>query len=153
MIDPAYAVQALIHHRLTTSPAVTALVPAENISDVSGVPRVFPSIIIGEGAARYSDRYDSFHEQVTTQVHIWTDGDEGEPDGLVDVKLIAGAVRAALREAPWSTGGHVCHGITVSRGAFMRDPSGKLGHGVLYVDATLQERTALPDAAYGEVFP
>ncbi|MEZ2406931.1 DUF3168 domain-containing protein [Bosea sp. RCC_152_1] len=148
MIDPAYAVQALIHHRLTTSPAVTALVPAENIGDVSDRPRGFPSIIIGEGHALYSDRHSTFHEQVTTQLHVWT-----EEDSLVDVKLIAGAVREALRDAPWSTGGHVCHGISISRGAFMRDPDGKHGHAVLYVDATLQERAAVPDAAYGEVFP
>ena len=148
MIDPAYAVQALIHHRLTNSPTVADLVPAENISDVSDRPRVFPSIIVGEGTARYANNHDTFHEQVTTQVHIWTEGDD-----LVDVKLIAGAVRLALREAPWSTGGHVCHGITGSKGAFMRDPGGKHGHGILYIDATLQERDEVPDAAYGETFP
>jgi len=137
MTEPSVAVQAALHARLIADPAVTALVPAENISDRSTAPNVFPSIIIGEAVTLYSDRYDSFHESVSATLHVWT-----EEPGLVQAKLIAGAIRTALREAPWTVAGHVCHGITMSSGRFLRDPDGEHGHAVLHVDAILQERAA-----------
>jgi hypothetical protein len=137
MTEPSFAVQALLYARLIATPTVTALVPAENISDRSTRPNIFPAIIIGEGVTLYSDRISSFHEAVSATVHVWT-----EETGLAKAKEIAGAVRAALRDAPWQTAGHVCHGITLSSGRFLRDPSGEHGHAVLHVDATLQERAA-----------
>ncbi|MBN9437031.1 DUF3168 domain-containing protein [Bosea sp. (in: a-proteobacteria)] len=137
MTEPSLAIQTLLYARLIADPAVTALVPVANISDRSSLPTVFPSIIIGEGVTLYSDRYDSFHEAVSATVHVWT-----EETGLVQAKEIAGAVRAALRDAPWATADHTCHGVTMSSGRFLRDPSGEHGHAVLHVDAILQERAA-----------
>lgn len=137
MTEPSLAIQTLLYARLIADPAVTTLVPVANISDRSSLPTVFPSIIIGEGVTLYSDRYDSFHEAVSATVHVWT-----EETGLVQAKEIAGAVRAALRDAPWATADHTCHGVTMSSGRFLRDPSGEHGHAVLHVDAILQERTA-----------
>lgn len=137
MIEPSLAVQAMLHARLIADPAVTALVPAANISDRSTRPNVYPAIIIGEGVTLYSDRFDSFHESVSATLHVWTD----EP-GLVQAKQITGLVRAALREAPWAADGYACHGVTLSNGRFLRDPDGEHGHAVLHFDATLQERNA-----------
>jgi hypothetical protein len=74
---------------------------------------------------------------VTATVHIWT-----EETALVKAKEIAGSVRKALREAPWSVADHICHGITVSDARFLRDPDGEHGHAVITIDAILQERIA-----------
>lgn len=137
MTEPSYAIQDMLHARLIADPEVTMLVPAENISDRSTRPIAFPSIIVGEGTSLYSDRFNRFHESVTAAVHIWTD-----ETGLVQAKQIAGAVRAALRDAPWSVAGHVCLGVTMGSARFLRDPDGKHGHAVLHIDATLQERAA-----------
>lgn len=137
MTEPSLAVQSLLCARLIADPAVTALVPVENISDFTTRPNVFPAILIGEGVTLYSDRYDSFHEAVSATVHIWT-----EEANLTQAREITGAVRAALRDAPWATADHICHGVTLSSGRFLRDPSGQHGHAVLHVDAILQERAA-----------
>lgn len=135
MTEPSLALQKLIYARLIGAPAVTSLVPADNIADLSGLPTVFPSIIIGEGHALYADNRDRFHEQAFCDLHIWT----AEP-GLEQSKRIAAAVREALW-APWQFDGFTVHGITVRSARFLRDPDGQHGHGVMSIDAVMQGRS------------
>ena len=134
VIEPSLALQTLIHSRLTGSPTVTALVSADDIADVSGLPTVFPCIIIGEGHALYSDRFNRFHEQAYADLHIWTT----EPS-LEQAKTIAAAIREALW-APWQVEGFIAHGISVRSSRFLRDPDGLHGHAVMSIDAVLQAR-------------
>lgn len=144
-MEPTLALQKLLRARLISSPAVTALVDADDIADIGALPTVFPCIKIGEAHAEYSDNYRSFHERAHSTVHVWT-----EEPGLEQAKRITGAVRTALKEAPWSVDSHICHGISVSDARFLRDPSGMNGHAVLTIDAVLQLRA--PEE-FGEVFP
>lgn len=145
MTDPSLALQTLIYARLIANPEVTSLVPAENISDRSTRPNVFPCIIIGEGHTLYADDVDRFHEQAFMTLHVWT----REP-GLEQAKRIAGAARTALKQAPWSVAGHTAHGITIASARFLRDPSGEHGHAVIEINAVLQVAS---DEEFGEIFP
>jgi len=132
-MEPTLAIQRAIRARLIGDSAVTALVSAERIFDGEWNTENLPAIIIGEGNVNYSDEYQSWHEDVFLDIHIWGDGEASE-----DVKTIAGAVRAALKEAPWAAAGFIVHGITVARARFYRDDDSRAAAGVLSVDAILQ---------------
>lgn len=137
MAEPNFALQKCVYQRLTASAALSTLVDEAGIFDRSGRPEVFPCVIVGEGHAVFSDRYETFHETAFLNVHIWV-----EEPGLAKAKLIAGFVRNALRDGPWLVEGHICHGVIVEGVQFMRDPSGNYSHGVVTVRAILQEAAA-----------
>ncbi len=133
-MEPTLAIQRAIRARLISDSAVTALVPPERIFDGEWNTENLPAIILGEGSATYSAEDRSWHERVFLDIHIW-----GEKDATEDVKLIAHAVREALKEAPWAADGFYVHGITVIRANFYRDQDEHGGvAGVLSVDAILQ---------------
>jgi hypothetical protein len=133
MSEPSLAIQKALRARLIASPAVTALVPADAIFDRHGRPQRFPCIIIGEATSLYATPYESFHDGVTADLHLWT-----EEIGLTQVKEITGAVRAALR-GDWNVEGFRCAFATVNSGRFIRDPDDEHSHGVLSISALLQE--------------
>lgn len=137
MIEPSLALQATIRARLSADASVTDLVPADAILDRNTRPERFPCIIIGEGQTIPGDDYSRFHETVYADLHIWTEG-----AGLTEVKAIAGAIRAALRPSPWAVQDHRCHALVVANARYMRDPAGALSHGVVSVEAILQEVAA-----------
>jgi hypothetical protein len=132
--EPSLALQKLLRGRLAGATAVTTLVAETAIEDRSGVPETFPCILIGDGFTDHSDLIESFHERTFADLHIWT-----EEIGLAKCKAIAGAARNALRSGPWSVEGHRCINVTVARSRFLRDPDGSYGHGVLTIEAILQE--------------
>jgi len=55
------------------------------------------------------------------------------------VKEITGAVRAALRNGPWSVDGFHCGYLRVVNARYLRDPQGDSAHVVMMVEAILQE--------------
>lgn len=134
MSEPSLALQRLIRSRLINDAGVTALVPAESIYDSGTRPDRFPRIVIGEGFAGYSDSFDTFHDKVALDLHIWTD----TPD-LEAVKTIAGKARKAMAARPWTVDGFLCSNLTASTFRPMRDPDGR-PHGILSVEGILQER-------------
>jgi hypothetical protein len=136
MSEPSLAIQKALRGRLTASAAVTALVPAEAIFDRSGRPERFPCIIIGEATSLYATPYESYHDGVTADLHVWA-----EEIGLTRAKEIAGAVRAALR-GNWNVDGFRCAYATVTGARFMRDPGGQHSHAVISVSALVQELAA-----------
>ena len=137
MTEPTLALQKLVYARLTSSLGVTMLVDEANIFDRSGRPEAFPCILIGEGHAVFADLIDSFHEEVFLDIHVWA-----EEIGTTGAKSIAGAIREALRDSPWTVEGHTCHALIVEGAQYLRDPSGKYSHGVITVRAILQEMRA-----------
>jgi hypothetical protein len=134
MTEPSLALQKTIRARLIAAGAVTALVPADAIFDRSARPERYPCIIIGEGYSDYADRFESFHDATVSDLHIWT-----EEAGLIGAKAIAGAIRAALQDGPWAVDDHLCTNLTVARARFLRDPDGMHAHGVVTIEAILQE--------------
>lgn len=129
------AVQKAVRTALVQTAAVTSLVPAASILDTNQRPAPVPSIIIGEGMAMEGDRIDRRDQRVFLDLHIW----KKEP-GLVGVKAIAGAIRAAIKSARMSNlnGFHFAD-CRVSRARFIRDPDGETAHGVVTVEALVNE--------------
>lgn len=131
------ALQKAVRARLVATSAVTDLVPASSILDTNQRPAPNPSIIIGEGMATEGDRIDRRDQHVFLDLHVW----KKEP-GLVGVKAIAGAIRAAIKGANLhpSDGYHIgdCR-VTSMR--FLRDPDGETAHGIVSIEAFMCEVT------------
>jgi hypothetical protein len=133
-MDPSLAIQKTIRTRLTGSEAVTMLVPADAIIDAHDRPEASACIQIGEGQADLPDDYETFFATAYADLHIWV----REP-GLTTAKSIAGAIHSALKARPWSVEAFTCHALTVTGTRFFRDPSGEHSHGIVTVQAVLQE--------------
>jgi hypothetical protein len=134
MSDPSLALQALIRARLSASAEVTALVPATAIVDRNHRPEQF-RIVIGEGRANFADNVqDSYHDQAFADLHIWV-----KETGLAGGKAIAGAVKDALSDGPWSVDGYRAINVRVVNARYMRDPDGQFSHTVLSIEALLIE--------------
>lgn len=131
------AAQKAVRQRLIGTSAVIALVSAASILDINQRPAPNPSIIIGEGQTVEGDRIDRRDQRVILDLHLW----KKEP-GLVGVKAIAGAVRAALHadRFPVVDNFHVGD-CRVSSMRFLRDPDGETAHGIVTVEALLCEVT------------
>lgn len=131
------ALQQAIRQRLVSTSAVTALVPAASILDVNQRPAPMPSIIIGEGQAVEGDRIDRRDQRVILDLHVW----KKEP-GLKGVKAIAGEIRAAIHSSKLSMieNFHFAD-VRVTRTRFLRDPDGETAHGVVTVEALVNEVT------------
>ena len=130
MIEPSLALQKMIHDRLIASPAVTMIVPAEAISDKNKLPEHPSEIIIGAGNTLFGDSYDSFHERVFLDAHIWI-----QEENLVKAKQVTFAIREAVKSRPWIVAGNTLHGLTVSA-RFLRD--GIYSHAIVSFDAVMQ---------------
>lgn len=129
------AVQKAVRSRLVNTANVISMVPAASILDTNQRPAPVPSIIIGEGMAMEGDRIDRRDQRVFLDLHIW----KKEP-GLVGVKAIAGAIRAALSLSKFTvTDGFHFGDVRVSRTRFLRDPDGETAHGVVTVEALVNE--------------
>jgi hypothetical protein len=137
MTDPALALQKAIRARLVAS-AVTALVPANSIIDRNERPETFPCIVIGEDQT-IDDPAPLARDRVTVfaTLHLWH-----REAGLVGVKQIAGAIRTALAEDALTLDDWHVVDMMIQSTRYLRDPDGQTAHGVLTVEATLQELVA-----------
>jgi hypothetical protein len=137
-MSAALAFQKATRALLIANPDVLALVPETHILDVIGAPERFPTISIGEaqelqlGEVAGVDRYSTLYGTL----HVWS------RDGLANTKLIAGAMRNALRGQTWSRDGFQCLDMRFENARFMRDPDGVTAHGVLTIRATIEELPA-----------
>jgi len=133
------ALQAAIRDRLTTSPGVTALVPAASILDRHQRPAPSPSIILGE--TQEVDEGTSLqrqHTRVFHSVHVW----KKEPS-TAGVKAIGAAIKAAVRAGRFDLGaGLHCADQRVSSARYVRDPDGETSHGIVTIEALIAETGA-----------
>lgn len=130
------ALQKAVRIRLKLDPAVIELVPATSILDRNERPNPRPSIIIGEGMSR--DDGDSIARNLTRiwlDLHVWI----REPS-TAGVKAVAGAIRAAIKSAklPDLDGFHFVDAY-VESSRFLRDPDGETSHGVVTINAKVEE--------------
>ncbi|MFE3837543.1 DUF3168 domain-containing protein [Pseudogemmobacter sonorensis] len=133
MAEPSLALQAMLRARMVASGVVTSLVPAAHILDRNTRPEVFPCILIGEAQTLPGPGLMRTRHEVFADLHIWA-----EEPGLATAKLIAGTIRDALRDRPWTvTGFHVADAYVQST-RFLRDPSG-VSHGVMTLRADMME--------------
>lgn len=130
------AVQVAIRARLVATPAVVALVPAASILDRNQRPVPSPSIVLGESQA--VDEGDSIarnRARVYHILHVW----KREPS-LEGVKVICAAIRRAIHAGRLDFGaGFHCADVRVSSMRQMRDPDGETSHGVVTVEALVED--------------
>lgn len=135
-MSAALALQRALRGRLAATPAVTTLVPAASILDRHQRPAPSPGIILGE-AQEVDEGADLQRRQLRVHhtIHVW----KREPS-LEGVTLIMAEVRRAL------LGGRLLLGVglhladlRVTGTRAMRDPDGETSHGVVTVEALVQE--------------
>lgn len=114
---------------LKASPAVTALVAADNIADDQGKPERFPAIRLGEMASDPADLDNSFHDEVAFDLVVWSDS-----AGTGEAKTIAAAIREALPVAIWNIPGLRYARAKVARQLVTRDPVKDVVKAVLAYD-------------------
>jgi hypothetical protein len=136
MPNVSYAVQKAIRARLVSTPAVTALVPANSVLDVNERPAPDPSIILGEDQViDPGTAIDRSLSRVHSTLHVWK-----KEGGLSGVKAIAAAVRDAIRQGrPTLEAGLQCADCRVSGMRFLRDPDGVTSHGIVTVETLVRE--------------
>lgn len=132
--DPSLDLQKAIRSRLLASADLMALIPADNVMDVTGRPERMPAAIIGEGQTVYR-RFDA---TVHTTLHVWFQ----EP-GLAQSKTAAGAIVLALRVDAQRDGAlaldhFTCHDMRVADTRYLRDPHGSFSHAVINVAAIVK---------------
>lgn len=137
MAEPSLALQAMVRARLTGSALLTSLVPAAHVLDKNSRPEVFPCILIGEAQTLPGPSMSRTRYEVFADLHIWA-----EEPGLASCKLIAGAVRDALRDRPWSVAGFHVADAYIQSTRFLRDPDGQHSHGILTLRADMMEAVA-----------
>ncbi|MGY3575284.1 DUF3168 domain-containing protein [Bradyrhizobium sp. USDA 4504] len=132
--DPSLDLQKAVRARLLASAGLMAMIPADNVLDVTGRPERMPSVIIGEGQTVYR-RWDA---TVHTTLHAWFQ----EP-GLVLAKQAAGLIVDAMRVDVQRDGAVSLDHFTVldmraSDTRFLRDPHGSFSHAVINVAAIVK---------------
>jgi hypothetical protein len=136
VMSPELALQKAIRNRLISEPVVTDLVPAASILDRNERPAPSPSIILGEATARDDgDTIARSRVTVFADLHIW----KREPS-LEGVKAISGAIRAAMvvRNSDDREGFHIAD-WRIATTRFLRDPDGETSHGVMTIQAVVEE--------------
>lgn len=134
-MTPEIALQTALRARLVGTPAVVALVPATSILDRNEQPAPDPSIIMGEGQS--VDEGDAISRNLTRvfmDLHIW----KKEPS-TAGVKVIAGAIRKAIKARLALPTGFHCADAYVSSARYLRDPDGLTSHAVVTVTALVEE--------------
>lgn len=134
MSEPSLVTQIAIRSRLIADPAVITLVPAARIFDRNTRPEDMPCIIVGDGMTALEPiTLTRSHVRIFADIHVWTD-----EAGLENVKTIAGAVQAALRDRLTIPGFGVID-WRVNGTRFLRDP-GNAGHAVIACEALVKEK-------------
>lgn len=130
MSDPGLAIQAALIGTLRATGAVTALV-STRVYDIPpalqpGAMPTFPYVTIGE-AQSITERADCLDgTEHFVDLHAWS-----RAPGFVEVKRIAGAMRAALHEAEIEVSGYRLIDLAMQDVRYLRDPDGLTSHAVL----------------------
>jgi hypothetical protein len=130
----AVQLQSAIVTRLRQTSAVTALVNADDIFDRSQRPERDVCIVVGEDQVidePHTLADDSLRAYVT--LHVWH-----LSQNFTLVKNISDAIRAAIK-APMAIAGARIVRLKFQNARFMRDPGGNYIHGVVTLNALLQE--------------
>lgn len=142
MLDPSAAVQKALRSRLIGNAGVTSLVPAASILDRNQRPAPDPSIVMGEDQVVDAPEIllNRSYVRVFSTLHIW----KTEPS-TAGVKAISNAIRRAIgvnRTARLDLGDpdYVCSDCHIERVQFLRDPDGETSHGVMTIEALVQQR-------------
>lgn len=136
MIEPTLALQTAIRTALVTSPAVVAIVPADQIRAGSTRPDNIPAIIMSGGQTVFLGNAagSQYVARVFLDLHIWA-----LEDGVETAKAIGFAVCNALKAAP-AAAGFAFEEFSLPAVRWMRDPNPNQAytHGILTVEAVMR---------------
>lgn len=135
-MSAALALQKALRARLVATPSLTALVPAEAILDRNQRPAPSPSIVLGE-AQVVDEGSDLGRRQLRIfhTVHVW----KREPS-LEGVTAICALIRMGVHSDRLALGlGLHCADARVSSMRTLRDPDGETSHGIVTVEALVEE--------------
>jgi len=135
MTETSLAIQASVIAALKGAAAVTATA-GERIYDRVPPTAGFPRVVYGEDQVLQDDAdagaclIEGFEVFVT--LHVWS-----QAVGQVEIKNLAGAVRAALHNATLTVAGYRLLAFEHRGTRYLRDPDGLTSHGVVEFRAWL----------------
>jgi hypothetical protein len=136
-VSAALALQKALRARLVATPAVTALVPADNILDRHRLPAPSPAIVLGETQEIDDGAMFRGRTRVWHTIHVFR-----RELSLEGVTTIAAAVRKAVHaERLALEPGFHCIGAHVSSVRTMREAGDETSHAVVTVEAVIEETT------------
>lgn len=142
MLDPSAAVQKALRARLIGASVVTNLVPATSILDRNQRPAPDPSIIMGEDQVVDAPEVmlNRSFVRVYSTLHIWK-----KEASTAGVKAISNAIRRAIgvnrmARLDLADPDYVCSDCSIEQVRFMRDPDGETSHGIMVLNALIQQR-------------
>jgi len=127
--------QTLIYQRLMAFPAVQAAV-ADRIYDQPSATATLPYISFGPSDAVEDDADCITGRVETIQIDCWS----RYQGGFKEVKTLADAVKKALHRYAGEMEVNALVEMTVETVRFFRDPDGVTSHGVVTVQAIVEER-------------
>lgn len=128
------ALQAAIHARLTGDAALSALI-GSRIHDLPPAPVTAPYVSYGPSTTVPLDAECIAAREETLQIDVWSEAQ----DGYREAKTICDAIKGALHEADLDLGTHALAQIRIAAMRVFRDPDGRTTHGVLTVQAVIEE--------------
>lgn len=134
MIEPSLALQTAINARLVSTPAVTALVSADQIRTGNMRKEYLPSIIMSGAQTEFLGYAagNQYLARVWLDLHIWA-MDAGDDAA----KSIGFAVHTGLL-APLVPAGCFIDEFQARNVLWLRDPNPDFAHGVLKVEAVIR---------------
>ncbi|SEO35770.1 Protein of unknown function [Gemmobacter aquatilis] len=139
MIEPGFALQALIGDRLAADPDITALVNPLNIRAGMIRPDQMPAIVLAPARVRFLGHAagGQIMAEVRLLLHVWAVEDGAK------AQAVAGAVMRAMMDAPEAEGFDIDAWARPEL-VWMRDPDPVRAHtqGVIALTAVLRWRAA-----------
>lgn len=133
MASASWALQQAIHQRLTTQPAVLALIGGPNVYD--HVPRgvTFPCVTFGVSSARdWSTGSDDGGEHIVT-LHVWS-----KAAGRREAEAVCDAMRACLHDQVLALSGHRLINLRQEFADTRREADDEIYHGVVRIRAVTE---------------
>lgn len=126
--------QTAIYAALVADSGVSALV-GSRIYDPPPSGAVFPYISFGPTDAVEADTFCLTGRVETVQVDVWSRSEAGS----LECKAIVDAIKAALHDSPPTLTEAACATMIVTQTRVFRDEDGITTHGVVVVEADIEE--------------
>ncbi len=134
MADPVFDMQVAIVAALKADAAVAAIV-GSRVED--GRPSAYPAITIGPSDYVPLDLGCISAREFSLQIDCWVRDSSTRFNPLY---ALTGAVKAALHDVRLPLATHALANLLVAQVRHLRDPDGLTLHGVISLDALLEER-------------
>ena len=127
------SLRAAIRGVLTVDAPLAALVGAGKIYDEPPREAALPYVTLGENAVADNSTATEAGEEHTLTLHVWS-----RHGGHKEAHEIAGAVLAALTDAPLTLEGHHVANLRFLRADIRREPDGRTYRGVIRLRAVTE---------------